>query len=155
PEGFQITWANVLATVKDQGKDVPCVFTSGPFQGYFGSLTALKNGLTAGKGECDINDQVNPMTVPTMVLVGGKNAVKDFGAGVGDLLVAFNPKTSRMTSAIVGDTGPEDNLGEGSVFLNMTLRGTTVPPTNRAETFKLSIEDTQVLVAIIPASRSF
>ena len=145
----------MLASVKDQGKDLPCVFTSGPFQGYFGSLTALRNGLTAGKGECDLNDQVNPMTVPALLLVGGMNAVKDFGAGVGDLLVAFNPKTDRMTSAIVGDTGPEDNLGEGSVLLNMLLLGTTVPPTNRTETFRLSVEDTQVLIAIIPASRTF
>ena len=76
PDGFQITWANVLATVKDQGKDVPCVFTSGAFKGYFGSLTALKNGLTGNKGECDLNDQVNPMAVPALVLVGGNSVVQ-------------------------------------------------------------------------------
>jgi len=155
PDGFQIIWENVLAAVKDQGKDVPCVFTSGAFQGYFGSMTALKNGVTGDKGECDINDQVNPMAVPALVLVGGNNAVKEFGARVGDLLVAYNPKTRLFSSAIIGDTGPEDNLGEGSVFLNMKLLGATVPPTNKAETFKLSIENTQVFVAIIPASRSF
>ena len=155
PDGFQITWANVLATVNDRGKDVPCVFTSGAFQGYFGSLTALKNGLTGDRGECDINDQVNPMAIPALVLVGGNNAVKEFGARVGDLLVAYNPKTLLFSSAIIGDTGPKDNLGEGSVFLNMKLLGTTVHPTTKAETFKLSIETTQVFVAIIPASRSF
>ena len=155
PNGFRITWANVLATVKDRGTDVPCVFASGAFQGYFGSLTALKNGVTGDKGECDINDQVNPLAVPALVLVGGNNAVREFGARVGDLLVAYNPKTLRFSSAIIGDTGPRDNLGEGSVVLNMTLLGTTVQPTNRAETFKLSIENTEVLVAILPASRSF
>jgi hypothetical protein len=155
PDGFQITWANVLATVKDQGKDVPCVFTSGAFQGYFGSLTALKNGLTGDKGECDINEQVNPMAVPALVLVGGNNAVREFGARVGDLLVAYNPKTLLFSSAIIGDTGPKDNLGEGSVVLNMKLLGTTVRPTNRAETFRLSIENTEILVAILPGSRSF
>jgi hypothetical protein len=155
PDGFQITWANVLATVKDEGRDVPCVFTSGAFQGYFGSLTALKNGLTGDKGDCDINDQVNPMTVPALVLVGGNNVVKEFGARVGDLLVAYNPKTLRFSSAVVGDTGPKDNLGEGSVLLNMKLLGTTVQPTNKAETFKLSIENTEILVAIIPGSRLF
>jgi hypothetical protein len=37
----------------------------------------------------------------------------------------------------------------------MELLRTNTPPTNKAETFKLSIENTQVLVAIIPASRSF
>jgi hypothetical protein len=155
PDGFQITWVNVLATAKDQGKDVPCVFTSGESQGYFGSLTALKNGLTGDKGECDINDQVNPMAVPALVLVGGKNVVREFGARVGDLLVAYNPKTLLFSSAIIGDTGPKDNLGEGSVLLNMKLLGTTVQPTNKTETFKLSIENTQILLAIIPTSRSF
>jgi hypothetical protein len=77
------------------------------------------------------------------------------GARVGDLLVAFHPKTTRFTPAIVADTGPADNLGEGSVFLNMTLLGTTVPPTNKAETFKLAISDTEVLIAILPGTRSF
>ena len=155
PDGFQITWTNVLATVKDQGKNVPCVFTSGPFIGYFGSLTALRNGLTTNKGECDINDQVNPVTVPALVLAGGDNVMKRFGARVGDLLFAFDPGTGRFSAAIIGDTGPADNLGEGSVFLNMQLLGTTAAPSNKADTFKLSIEDTQVLVAIIPTSRSF
>ena len=155
PQGYRITWANVLATIKENGKDVPCVFKSGAFKNYFGSLTALKNGLTDDKGECEINNQVNPMTVPALVLVGGQNVVKNFGAKVGDLLVAYNPKTQLFSSAIIGDTGPKDNLGEGSVFLNMKLLGVTVPPTNKAETFKLSIENTQVLVAIIPASRLF
>ena len=155
PDGFQITWTNVLATMKGHGKNVPCVFTSGPFKGYFGSLTALQNGLTTNKGECDINDQVNLLAVPALVLAGGDNVVKQFGAKVGDLLFAFDPRTGRFSAAIIGDAGPPDNLGEGSVFLNMQLLGTTAPPTNKADTFKLSIEDTQVLVAIMPASRAF
>jgi hypothetical protein len=94
--------------------------------------------------------------VPALVLVGGqKNVLREFGARVGDLLVAFNPRTQRFSSAIIGDSGPPDNLGEGSVLLNMKLLGTTTPPTNRAETFKLSISDTQVLVAILPTTRGF
>jgi hypothetical protein len=155
PQGYRITWANVLPTIKENGKDVPCVFKAGEFKGYFGSLTALTNGLTGDKGECEIDNQVNPMTVPALVLVGGQNVVKKFGAKVGDLLVVYHPKTQLFSSAIIGDTGPPDNLGEGSVLLNMKLLGVTVPPTKKAETFKLSIENTQVLVAIIPASRSF
>jgi hypothetical protein len=155
PQGYRITWANVLPTIKENGKNVPCVFKLGKHKGYFGSLTALKNDLVSDKGECEINDQVNPMMVPALVLVGGKNAVKKFGANVGDLLVAYNPKTQLFSSAIIGDTGPKDNLGEGSVLLNMRLLGISVPPTNKAETFKLSIENTQVLVAIIPDSLSF
>jgi len=155
PAGFRITWANVLATRKLDGRDVPCVFSQGPFAGYFGSLTALKNGLTGDKGECDANDQVNPMDVPGLVLVGGTTPVSEFGARRGDLLVAFNPATMRASSAVINDTGPKDNLGEGSVRLNMNLLGAAAPPRNKAETFKLSIENTQVLVAIIPGSRAF
>ncbi len=155
PQGFRITWDNVLPTVIENGKKIPCVFKTGENQGYFGSLTALKNGLTGDKGECEFKNQVNPMAVPALVLVGGENVVKDFGARVGDLLVAFNPKTQLVTTAIIGDTGPKDNLGEGSVLMNMKLLGTTTPPTRKSETFQLSIENAQVLVAIIPGSRVF
>jgi hypothetical protein len=155
PAGFRINWQNVFAAVKENGTDVPCVFKSGEFKGFFGSLTALKNDLTTNKGECDINDQVNPMTVPALVLAGGQHPVKEFGAKVGDLLVAFNPRTQLFTTAIIGDTGPPDNLGEGSVSLNMKLLGITTPPTNKEETFRLSIENANVLIAIIPGSRLF
>lgn len=155
PAGFHITWQNVFAAVKENGKDVPCIFKSGDFKGHFGSLTKLKNDLTTNKGECDVNDQVNSMTVPALVLAGGKNPLKAFQAEVGDLLIAFNPRTQLFSAAIIGDTGPPDNLGEGSVALNMKLLGTTTPPTNKAETFRLSIENTKVLIAIIPGSRSF
>ena len=61
PPGYRITWENVLATVKENGRNVPCVFKSGNYKGYFGSLTALKNGLTDDKGECEIDNQVNPI----------------------------------------------------------------------------------------------
>ncbi len=155
PPGYRITWANVLATSKENGKDVPCVFKTGEFAGYFGSLTALKNRITGDKGECAINDQVNPLAVPALVLVGGQNVVRNFGAKVGDLLVAYHPTTQRFSAAIIGDVGPKDNLGEGSVYLNMKLLGVTVPPKNKAETFQLSIENAQVLITIIPASRAF
>jgi hypothetical protein len=155
PAGFRIRWNKVLATTRENGKDVPCVFKSGEFKGYFGSLTALTNGLTANKGECEINNQLNPMMVPALVLAGGEHPVKEFGARVGDLLIAFNPKTQLFTSAIIGDTGPDDNLGEGSVSLNMKLLGTTTPPSNKVETFRLSIDDAKVLIAIIPGSRLF
>lgn len=156
PAGFRITWRNVLPAVDAGGTSVPCVFQTGPFRGYFGSLTALKNELPRGAwGECEINNQVNPISVPALVLVGGANVVRDFGARVGDLLVAYNPKTRLFSAAVIGDVGPEDNIGEGSVALNMRLLGTTTPPTNKAETFRLSIQDAQVLIAIIPTSRTF
>lgn len=155
PQGYRITWKSVLPSVRENGGNVPCVFKTGNYKGYFGSLTALKNELTGDKGECEINNQVNSMTVPALVLLGGNNVVKDYGAKVGDLLVAYNPDTQIAVSAIIGDTGPKDNLGEGSIYLNMKLLNKTEPPTSKVETYKLSIENTRILVAIIPASRIF
>lgn len=155
PQGYRITWNRVLPAVNENGMDVPCVFKTGEFKGYFGSMTALQNGLTSNQGECGINNQVNPLKVPALVLVGGENAVKNFGAKVGDLLIAYNPGTRISSAAIIGDTGPEDNLGEGSVLLNMRLRGTSTAPKNKQETYKLGIEDSQVLIAIFPASKTF
>lgn len=153
--GYDIRWQNVLAVSKENGREVPCIFRSGDFKGYFGSLTHLRNDITGDKGECEINDQVNPLKVPALVLTGGEHAVKAFGAKIGDLLIAYNPRTELFTSAIIGDSGPPDNLGEGSVLLNMKLLGTTTPPKNKPETYSLSIENTKVLIAIIPGSRLF
>lgn len=153
--GYTFTWQNVLAASKENGREVPCIFKSGEFKGYFGSLTHLKNGINGDKGECEINDQVNPLRVPALVLAGGEQPLKTFGARVGDLLIAYHPRTKLFSSAVIGDSGPPDNLGEGSVLLNMKLLGRTTPPTNKRETYGLSIENTKVLIAIIPRSRDF
>jgi hypothetical protein len=153
--GYEIRWQNVVAATKEDGREVPCIFKSGDFKGYFGSLTHLRNDITGDKGECEIKDQVDPLEVPALVLTGGEHAVKAFGANIGDLLIAYNPGTQLFTSAIIGDSGPPDNLGEGSVLLNMKLLGTTTLPKNKPETYDLSIEDTKVLIAIIPGSRHF
>lgn len=156
PDGFTITWDRVLSARTEGGRKIPCIFRAGEFKGYFGSLTALTNGLPlAQHGECAANNQINSLKVPALVLAGGSNPVRMFGAKVGDLLVAFNPANNRVSYAIIGDTGPADNLGEGSVALNMSLRGATTLPTKKSETFALNIEGQGVLVAIIPASDSF
>jgi hypothetical protein len=49
-------------------------------------------------------------------------------------VLAFNPQNQTFSAAVIGDTGPADNLGEGSVLLNMKLLGKTVPPANKTET---------------------
>jgi hypothetical protein len=64
---------------------------------------------------------------------------------------AFNPRTQLFTSAIIGDTEPANNLGEGTSRPKYELLGATTPPTNIQETFRLSIENTKVLIAIILA----
>lgn len=150
PTGYEIRWDNVL--IAKDGK--PCILQKGEYAGYFASATSLKNNLK-NKGECECDDQVNPLKVPALVLVGGKrNILKDFGAEVGDLLVAYNFDNQKLVYAIIGDKGPEGNLGEGSVILNMKLLAKTQYPRIRADTYGLATAN-RPMICIIPASRGF
>jgi hypothetical protein len=157
PAGTTITWQNVIAATKDAtGRKIPCVFKSGEFAGYFGSLTSLKNGLTGqAAGECEHLNQLDQRIIPAFVLPGGDNIVTSLGAGMGDLLVAFNPANNVVSVAVVGDIGPKDTLGEGSVGLNMILLGKTEQPTTYQLAKKLDTGDKAMLIAIIPRSRTF
>jgi hypothetical protein len=156
PSGYKITWNKVIAARNEGGRKVPCVFQTGEHKGYFGSLTSLKNDLPEGEqGECQANNQLDQRFIPALVLAGGANPVREFGARVGDLLVAFNPRTNVASTAIIGDTGPEDNLGEGSVALNMALLGVSRQPTNYTEAKRLDTGRQEILVAIIPRSRLY
>lgn len=155
PLGYKIVWKNVLI----ESNNRPCIFKTGIYKGYFASATALKNGLTIDKGECDCNNQVDPFVVPTLVLAGkhpqyGNNPVSVFGAKVGDLLIAYNPKNKKIVYAVIGDTGPGENLGEGSVILNMKLTGKSTYPKTRKDTYGLAT-DKDIVICIIPASNSY
>lgn len=156
PPGHRINWQSVIAPLTEDGRIVPCVFQNGDFRGYFGSLTSLKNGLTgADGGECGNKNQLDQRFIPAFVLPGGQNVVRAFGADVGDLLVAYNPRNNIVAVAIVGDTGPVDKLGEGSVGLNMALLGRTEQPTTYRDALRLDTGNNEMLIAIIPNSRSF
>jgi hypothetical protein len=153
PQGYRITWQNVIAARPD-GK--PCVFERDPRKGYLGSLTALKNGVAADKaGECSVNDQLDQRYVPAIVLRGENNPLSSFGAKVGDLVLALNPKTGASASAIVGDTGGGERIGEGSVALNMALLSASQQPTTYKEALKLDTGSQDMIVAVLPGSKGF
>ena len=42
-----------------------------------------------------------------------RNPLLEFGAGVGDLLLAYNPRNGSTSVAVSGDIGPPGKLGEG------------------------------------------
>lgn len=156
PAGYSIRWQNVIAPRRVGDRTIPCVFESGPYKGFFGSLTTLRNGLSGdAAGECLVNDQVDHRTIPAMVLPGGDNALRRLGARIGDLVVVSNPENGVTLAAILADSGPAGNLGEGSVALNMALLGRTTQPTTYAEAKKLDTGTRQMIVAIIPRSAGF
>lgn len=156
PDGYKIKWNNVIAARMTNRQAVPCVFSAGEYQGYFGSLTSLKNDLPVSEqGECEVNNQLDQRFVPALVMASGANPVSLFGAKVGDLLVAYNPATGSVMAAIIGDIGPEDNLGEGSIALNMALLGIDRQPANYGEAKRLDTGRQEMLLAIIPGSNSY
>jgi hypothetical protein len=160
PPGLTVSWQSVIAARQFDGRTVPCVFQTGAFQGYFGSLTALQNGLPASAaGECDVNNQLDERFIPALVMAGasdGKpNPLQSFGARLGDLVVAVNPQNGNAVAAVVGDVGPPDNLGEGSVALNMGLLGRTEQPRTYTEAKQLDTGPQQITVAVLPGTRGF
>lgn len=152
PAGFTITWKNVIAA--DGAK--PCIFRQAD-AGYFGSLTALQNGLSgAAAGECARNNQIDQRTIPAIVLRGGAaNPLQAWGAKIGDLVLAINPASGVAVPAVIGDTGDAKRIGEGSVALNMALLGATAMPTTYAQALKLDTGTREMVVAVLPGSRQY
>ena len=156
PAGHTINWQNVIAARVENGRTVPCVFRTGAFAGYFGSLTSLKNDLTGdAAGECGADNQLDQRIIPAFVIPGGTaNPLHRFGARVGDLLLAFNPQNNVAVAAVVGDVGPRNKLGEGSVGLNMALLGRTEQPSTYQQALGLDTGTRQMLIAVVPGSRT-
>lgn len=151
PKGYKIGWQNVIAA--DAGK--PCIFRLDP-AGYFGSLTALRNGLDgAAAGECGVHDQLDQRFVPSLVLRGKANPLRGWGAAVGDLALVTNPATGVSVAAIVGDSGDGQRIGEGSLALNRALLTGAPMPANYRQARALDTGSQRMVVAVLPGSRHF
>lgn len=158
PQGYRIEWQNVIAATIDPitRTSVPCVFSSGEYKGFFGSLTALRNGVSRAEGgECERFDQLDQRYIPALVIPGGDNPVQRMGIKVGDLVLVINPRDRKSVAALVGDLGPAHNLGEGSVALNMALLGKTRQPNNRFDALDLDTSDQKVRVITFKATSTY
>lgn len=149
PTWFTIHWTNVIAANPD---GTPCIFKQ-ENAGYFGSLTALKNGLPAKEaGECQSKNQLDQRVIPAIVLRGGSaNPLTQWGAQLGDLVVAVNPSNGKVVPAVIGDSGDGDRIGEGSVALNIALLGGHQPK-NYPEAKGLDTGDLAIVVAVLQKS---
>jgi hypothetical protein len=148
-DGYTLIWENVL--VEKNGK--PCIFQQGPYKGFFASQTAVNNGPLADKGECDCKHYLNAKTIPAMVLPKGDNALRKFNAAPEDLVIAYNLKNQKLVYAIIGDTGPTSNLGEGNILMNQRLKDVASYPSYRPAINKALVIGDSVLITIIPNSK--
>jgi len=85
---------------------------SDPFPGYYVSATALAD---RSKPVNDPARYVDASKIPFVVLPG--KMARQLGARPGDFAAVFNERNGKSSSAIFGDVGPSDRIGEGSVAL--------------------------------------
>ena len=137
-----IPWRRDAAT----GWQRPCTIDSGPYRGYFVSQTAFI--VDAARPECDQARYLDSLVFNAAVLPRG--AVWTSGgrrAAVGDLVVVHSPALGRTRYAIVGDSGPANGIGEGTVALAASLRQASVSPTaTYREIRALALPDVQYLI---------
>ncbi|MDT9547137.1 MAG: hypothetical protein HQ516_05925 [Chlorobium sp.] len=117
-------WKTVLVT-DPRDRSRPYVMPSGPYAGYYLSMTALKN---MSRTETDPRRYVNASKVPYIVFPVTFARKKDVGA-LGDFGVAVNLENGMRSGFVVADIGPEKHqLGEVSIALAALLGGKNVSP---------------------------
>jgi hypothetical protein len=112
------------------GKPCPAV------DGFLISATSLHRPKITDV--CDINNYVDSLVAPAIVIPKNRSETQlsEFAlrnAKVGDLVITMVPGASKPVYAVIGDTGPVNELGEGSLALNGKLLGKTKPPANYIE----------------------
>jgi hypothetical protein len=139
----------------------PCTFAeAAPFPGYFVAATALTHNadqdIAEGNGaaeiapsECKPARYLNAELVPFFVLPGGKVG----NARVGDIVIAYAEigGEERTVYGVVGDGGPTQSFGEGSIALIQSLLGKHDEPVmNNASLNALDIgPDSKITVGIL------
>ena len=139
----------------------PCTYgDKAPFPGYFVAATSLTHSQdqdlvdgydasTIAPSECKPLRNINAEHVPFFVLPGGR--VGD--VKVGDIVVAYAKigSAERVVYGIVGDAGPTQSFGEGSIALIQELLGKRGEPVmNSGKLYELDIgKESKIIVSIL------
>ena len=161
PPGYEIVWQSALISRTINDREVPCVLTSGEYKDNIATRTKLNNNLGEElRGECGINDQVNPRVVPGITIQAGSNFIRASGVQLGDLAIVrydrLDEKGVRKISyepALIVDSGSVQSV-MGTLKLNATLLGVPVDVKSIKDSFKLSLKH-PVTALIIPGSRGY
>jgi hypothetical protein len=122
-------WKDVLA-IDPNNSNKPYVQPSGPFAGYFVSMTSL---VDPSKANTDTARYVSSTAFPYIVFPGAFAQMTGTGKR-GDLGYAINLNdTSKKTHFVVAETGPTNaKLGEMSIELARRMGGNNPNPINGA-----------------------
>lgn len=128
----------------------PCRFndSSELRYGYFISSTTLQTNAAARDDGCTPNRFLDSETVPFVVLPkGGFGKVR-----IGDIAILRHK--NNVVYAVVGDAGPPNKFGEGSIALNAKLLSKFGDPlANMKETWALDIQGTPVSILVLGNTR--
>ena len=114
---------------QDWNQRVPCVIREGRYAGYFVSTTTWR---APGRDPCEPSRYLDALTIP-FIVVPNDQKFRRLGMGMGDVAVVYAPKTDTLVYAVVGDLGPAEGLGEGSIAISMELTDTRELPERRAD----------------------
>jgi hypothetical protein len=114
-------WALVTDTGDSDGDPV-VQGAKDPAPGFYISTTTLEDRK---KDRKDPKRYVNAETIPFFVLPGNKR----FGAKLGDFGFVVNSTNGKSCGCVFADTGPVDEVGEGSIALAKAL-GLNANPKN-------------------------
>lgn len=117
----QATARRLMGNVFEFGSDgTPCVTPDG----YLVSMTSIgAREEHPAPGDCAQDKWLDALTVPTLVIPSGNNQFAAHGVRMRSLAAVYNESTGTITFAFVGDGGPRNELGEGSVALNARVNG--------------------------------
>lgn len=118
-EGFRGPTKVCFFAMATGADGVPLIQGEGdPKPGYFVSTTALQQ---PGQRARTPAAQLDSNTVPFAVIPGNWQSSGRPGPKLGDFGVAYRRSTGQLAYFVIGDTGPRNKLGEGSIALHQAL----------------------------------
>ncbi|SEJ19820.1 chitosanase of glycosyl hydrolase group 75 [Azotobacter beijerinckii] len=120
-----------------------------PKPGYFVSTTALKQPAQNPRTP---QAQLDSNAVPFAVIPGNWQSTGKPGPKLGDFGVAYHRSNGKFAYFVVGDTGPRNKLGEGSVALHQALGNDPFMMRNGVRRARKGIGGRDVIYLLFPNS---
>jgi hypothetical protein len=116
----------------------PCQYLDKTSEYFVGATATHAAPHDPNRDACSTAALLDSTAAPFFVLPGG---IFEHLA-VGDIAIAWvkSGATERPVFGVVGDTGPEDQIGEGSILFVKEIRATTAEPGNAADVNSLDLK---------------